>query len=83
LNKALRELNDANFEIKQQAKAIEQATEALRILQNRYEQGLANTTDLLMASTQLSQQQLSKAQAILTSNITRAYILFLSSSFNK
>jgi outer membrane protein TolC len=83
LNKALRELNDANFDIKQQDKAIEQATESLRILQNRYEQGLANTTDLLMASTQLSQQQLSKAQAILTSNITRAYIQFLTSSFNK
>jgi outer membrane protein TolC len=83
LNKAIRDLNDANFEIKQQDKAIEQATEALRILQNRYEQGLTNTTDLLMASTQLSQQQLSKAQAILTGNITRAYILFVSSSFNK
>ena len=83
LNKALRDLNDANFEVKQQEKAIEQASEALRILQNRYEQGLANTTDLLMASTQLSQQQLLKAQALLTSNITKAYIQFLTSSFNK
>ena len=83
MNKALRDLNDANFEVKQQEKAIEQASEALRILQNRYEQGLANTTDLLMASTQLSQQQLLKAQALLTSNITKAYIQFLTSSFNK
>ncbi|MEI8075355.1 MAG: TolC family protein [Bacteroidota bacterium] len=83
LNKALRDLNDANFEVKQQEKSIEQASEALRILQNRYEQGLANTTDLLMATTQLSQQQLLKAQAILTSNITKAYIQFLTSSFNK
>lgn len=83
LNKAIRDLNDANFEVKQQEKAIEQASEALRILQNRYEQGLANTSDLLMASTQLSQQQLLKAQALLTSNITKAYILFLTSSFNK
>ena len=83
LNKALRDLNDANFEIKQQEKAIEQASEALRILQNRYEQGLTNTTDLLMASSQLSQQQLSKAQASMTSNITKAYIQFLTSSFNK
>jgi outer membrane protein TolC len=83
LNKALRDLTDANFEVKQQEKAIEQASEALRILQNRYEQGLANTTDLLMATTQLSQQQLLKAQALLTSNITKAYIQFLTSSFNK
>jgi outer membrane protein TolC len=83
LNKALRDLSDANFEVKQQEKAIDQASEALRILQNRYEQGLANTTDLLMASTQLSQQQLLKAQALLTGNITKAYIQFLTSSFNK
>lgn len=83
LNKALRDLNDANFEVKQQEKSIEQASEALRILQNRYEQGLTNTTDLLMASTQLSQQQLLKAQALLTSNITKVYIQFLTSSFNK
>ena len=83
LNKALRDLNDANFEVKQQEKAIDQASEALRILQNRYEQGLSNTTDLLMASSQLSQQQLLKAQAILTGNITKAYIQFLTSSFNK
>ncbi len=83
LNKALRDLNDANFEVKQQEKAIDQAYEALRILQNRYEQGLANTTDLLMASSQLSQQQLLKAQALLTGNITKAYIQFLTSSFNK
>jgi outer membrane protein TolC len=83
LNKALRDLNDANFEVTQQEKSIEQASEALRILQNRYEQGLTNTTDLLMASTQLSQQQLLKAQALLTSNITKAYIQFLTSSFNK
>ena len=83
LNKALRDLSDANFEVKQQEKAIDQAYEALRILQNRYEQGLANTTDLLMASSQLSKQQLLKAQALLTGNITKAYIQFLTSSFNK
>ncbi len=83
LNKALRDLSDANFEVKQQEKAIDQASESLRILQNRYEQGLANTTDLLMASSQLSQQQLLKAQALLTGNITKAYIQFLTSSINK
>jgi outer membrane protein TolC len=83
LNKAHRDLNDASFEVIQQEKAIEQASEALRILQNRFEQGLANTTDLLMASTQLSQQELLKAQAQLTKNITQAYIQFLNSSFNK
>lgn len=83
LNKALRDLNDSNFEILQQEKAVEQANEAFRILQNRYQQGLANTTDLLMAATQSSQQKLAKAQAIFNSNITKAYIQFLTTSNTK
>ena len=83
LKKAFRDFLDADFEIKQSEKSIEQAAESLRILQNRYEQGLTNTTDLLMASTQVSQQKLSKAQALLKANITKAYIQFLTTSFNK
>lgn len=83
LNKALRDLNDSNFEILQQEKSVEQANEAFRILQNRYQQGLANTTDLLMAATQSSQQKLAKAQAIFNSNITKAYIQFLTTSNTK
>ena len=53
LKKAFRDFLDADFEVKQSEKSIEQAAESLRILQNRYEQGLTNTTDLLMASTQV------------------------------
>ena len=80
LNKTLRQLEDARYKIRQQTAAVENATEALRILQDRYEQGLVNSTDVLQAQTQLSQQQLGKAQAVFSYNSTAAYISFLTSS---
>ncbi|NLU90696.1 TolC family protein [Chitinophaga sp. Ak27] len=83
LDKAYRDLSDARFEIQQGKEAVEQATESLRILQNRYNQGLVNTTDVLMAETQLSQLKFSLAQAQFSSNVTMAYIQFLTSTTNK
>ena len=83
LDKAYRDLADASFNITQQKLAIEQASESLMILQNRYQQGLVNTTDVLMATTQLSQQKFVLAQAIFTSNITQAYIQLLKASTTK
>ena len=83
LNKAYRDLSDAQFDIQQQKAAVEQAAEALQILQNRYQQGLVNTTDVLMAATQLSQQKFALVQAIYTTNVTNAYIQFLTSSNKK
>ena len=49
INHARRQLSDASFVMKQQQLAVEQASEALRVLQNRYTQGLVKTTDVLMA----------------------------------
>ncbi len=83
LNKAYRDLADAQNDIQQQKIAVDQASEALTILQNRYQQGLVNTTDVLMATTQLSQQKFNLSQAVFTSNVTRAYIQLLTSSTNK
>jgi outer membrane protein TolC len=83
LNKAYRDLSDAQFEISQEKAAIEQASESLRILKNRFQQGLVNTTDVLMAETQRSQQKFLLARAQFTLNLTRYYIQFLSSSTNK
>ncbi len=80
LSKAYRDFADAQFEMKQQQLAIEQATEALTILQNRYQQGLVNTTDVLMATTQLLQQKFALTQSKFTSNIVKAYIQFLTTS---
>jgi len=83
LNKINREFQYAKFEIIQQEKAVEQATEALRILENRYQQGLVNTTDVLMASTQLAQQKLSLIQAVYNKNSSMAHIEYLTSTSNK
>ncbi|NNV56704.1 TolC family protein [Limnovirga soli] len=79
LKKTYRQLQDAVNKITVQQAAVDQASEALRILQNRYQQGLANTTDLLFAQTQLSQQQLNLAQAKFSRSSTLAYIQFLTS----
>ena len=79
LNKTYRQFTDASFKIQQQQASINQATEALQILQNRYQQGLVNTTDLLMAQTQLSQQKLAYAQAVFNKNVSLAYLQFLTS----
>ncbi|MDD2437757.1 MAG: TolC family protein [Massilibacteroides sp.] len=78
LNKTYRELSDFQVEIQKHTTSVEQATEALRILNNRYKEGLSNTTDLLAAQAQLSQQQLLRSQAVMSYNVTKAYIEFLS-----
>jgi outer membrane protein TolC len=80
LDKGYRDLANALFRIKQQNAAIAQADEALRILQNRYQEGLVNTTDVLTAQTQLAQQKLMLAQANLSYNISQAYIQFLTTT---
>lgn len=80
LNKAYRDLSDARFEVAQDEAAIAQAAEALRILQNRYQQGLVNTTDILTADTQLSQLKFSLAQAQFNANVTCAYIQLLTTT---
>ena len=80
LNKGYRDLANALFKIKQQNAAIVQADEALRILQNRYEEGLVHTTDVLTAQTQLSQQKLMLVQAIFSYNTSQDYIQFLTTT---
>lgn len=80
LNKTNRQLADATFKIKEQITAVENAAEALRILQDRFSQGLVNTTDVLLAQTQLSQQKLVLAEAYFDKNTTAAYINFLTAT---
>ena len=77
LQKTKRQLNDAKYKMQQQEASVLLAEEALRILQNRYTQGLVNTTDVLTAQTQLNQQKLFYQQAVFTKNVTAAYLQFL------
>ncbi|MEO8887110.1 MAG: TolC family protein [Mucilaginibacter sp.] len=83
LDKAYRDLSDARFEMIRDREAIDQAAETLRILQNRYQQGLVNTTDVLTADTQLSQLKFSLAQAQFTANLTEAFIQLLTATTTK
>lgn len=77
LEKTRRDLNDLQIEIDKQKASVTQADEALRILTDRYKEGLVNTTDLLMSQAQLSKQQLNLAQSIMLYNITQSYLEFL------
>nr|MBP7098459.1 TolC family protein [Prevotella sp.] len=81
LNKTLRDLNDLQIEIKKHDTSVAQATEALRILNNRFKEGLVSTTDLLTAQAQLSQQRIALAQAIMSYNITKYYTELLTSNY--
>lgn len=74
---AKRQLAVAAFYIRQQHLAVEQALEALRVLQNRYGQGLAKTSDVLMAEVQLLQQKLAAVEAVFNYNLAAAYLRFL------
>jgi outer membrane protein TolC len=58
-------------------------SEALRILKNRFEQGLVTSNDLLQAQASLSQQKLMRAQAIFQYNTTISYLQFLTSTSEK
>lgn len=80
LAKTIRQYNDAKFLIAQQEAAVATATEALRMLKDRHEQGLAGNTDLLMAQNQLAQQKLALANAIFQRNNTASYIQFLTAN---
>ena len=76
-NHVKRELADAAFAIRQRKLGVEQASEAFRIVQNRYSQGLVKTDDVLVAHLQLSQQKLAHVQAIFDYNLAAVYLEFL------
>jgi len=75
--KTLRQYYDALYKMKQQQEAVNQAQEVMRINRDRHALGLVSTTDLLMAQTQVSQQQLAFAQAVFEKNAALVYLQFL------
>lgn len=78
LDKTTRQLQDLKQQLLRDEAAIRSATEALRILQNRYEQGLVNSTDVLQAQSQLTRLRLEQAQTIFGLRTSTAYLAFLS-----
>lgn len=77
LNKAKRQLFDAESKVDLAKKAFEQKKEAYRIRKDRFETGLEKTADLLMAETQMFQKELEYLQAIFEHNYTKEYLRFL------
>lgn len=77
LNKANRQLKDAENKVNLAKLAFEQSQEAYRIRSNRFKQGLEKTTDLLQAETQMSQKELEFLQAVFEYNFTQEYLQFL------
>jgi outer membrane protein TolC len=83
LSKMFRQLQDTEFALKQHEVSVDQASEALRILQNRFEQGLVSTNDLLQSQTTLSEQKLRQTETLFKYQTTLAYLQFLTSTSEK
>jgi outer membrane protein TolC len=80
IRKTKRQLSDVEYRISQQLLAVESASESQRITQNRYSQGLVNTTDVLSGQTQLAQQKMLYAQAVFTKKTIITYLNFLTTA---
>jgi outer membrane protein TolC len=77
LLKARRRLSDASYTIQEANSSITAARQSLRILRDRYQQGLAGSIDVLQAQNQLETQELALASAVYAHNVALAYIEFL------
>lgn len=77
LNKANRQLKDAENKVNLEKLALEQSQEAYRIRSNRFQQGLEKTTDLLQTETQMFKKELDYLQAVFEYSFTQEYLQFL------
>jgi outer membrane protein TolC len=78
LNKAIRQLSDAQNSLSLANLAMEQSKESMRITSNRFKQGLEKTTDLLFAETQYLEKELAFYESVFNLNYAQAYLEFLS-----
>ena len=76
-NQSTRADNDLNKEIIQKKSMVSQMEEAWRIQSDRYDQGLASTSDLLRVQSQLAQQHLSLAMTYFKRNVNMAWMQLL------
>jgi len=69
IKSARRDLESARERIDQARRAVEQAEESLRIRSDRYQEGMARTTDLLQAEATLSERRLAYLKALYDHNV--------------
>ena len=77
LNKAKRDLSDAQNKLNRSTLALELSEESFRIRTNRFGEGLEKTSDLLNTEAQYAQKQLEYYQSIYEYNLAYAYLKFL------
>jgi outer membrane protein TolC len=77
IEKSKRDLRDINLRMQQTQTSIAQATEALKLTQDRYNEGLVKTTDLLTSQNLLAQQELALSKLYFEYNVTISYLTFL------
>lgn len=77
IEKSKRTLRDIGVRMQQTQTSIAQAKEALQLTQDRYNEGLVKTTDLLNSQNLLAQQELALSQLYFEYNVTISYLTFL------
>ncbi len=77
IQESIRAIELAEEQMNTQKVAVEQSEEAFRIVNNRYQEGLEKTTDLLAAETRFSNIQLSYLQSVFNYNYNLLYYQFL------
>ncbi|NGP87680.1 TolC family protein [Fodinibius halophilus] len=77
IQQAQRSLGQAQEQLKFAEASVEQADEDFRIRNNRYEQGMEKTTDLLQAETKLLQSKLQRLNALYQYNLSVATLELL------
>ncbi|WP_018344332.1 TolC family protein [Cytophaga aurantiaca] len=77
IEKSKRDLHDIQLRMQQTNTSIEQAKEALKLTQERYNEGLVKTTDLLTSQNLLAQQELALSKLYFEYNVTISYLTFL------
>ncbi len=77
IKESIRAIELAEQQMNTRKIAVEQSEEAFRIVNNRYQEGLEKTTDLLAAETRYSNIRLSYLQSVFNYNYNLLYYQFL------
>lgn len=77
VQQAQRSLNQAQTQLRFAESSVEQAAEDFRIRNNRYEQGMEKTTDLLQSETKLLQARFQRLNALYQYNLSLATLEML------
>ena len=76
IDKAYKNYENALYSLKSAENRVKQAKEVVRVLQKRYENGMARMVDLLDAQTQLDMARFDYVKALRDCNVARAEVLF-------